>query len=141
MNINTAKKELNHYIDDLIRENGRRTIDGYSLQVEDLNWIDIQKFVGHLIRVDSYQKEGFEWLMDSDNREIFAHIISTQLLRLDSIVGFSASEMTSEALKFYQKRMQHLIDERIEEVEQEDHETRKIEQLLNRNFINANLHA
>lgn len=114
---------LNKYVDNIIREHHTYQDNEYFLDASTLCPSDKQEFVAEIIRHDSYENCGFEFLIEDKNREEIAALFSEYLLSLSDTRhiykdGFM-SALKQSADKYYQIRMQYLVDERIRGVQSE----------------------
>lgn len=108
-------KDLINYIDCLIEWVG----DGKKLSITDLSWGDKKHFIAHIIKFKISEGEGWDWLMDSNNREQILSKFCDYLLafgdeeREEYLEDF-VQELINSATTELNELMQHLINVRIE---------------------------
>jgi hypothetical protein len=117
-------KTLFNFIHSLIRENKTATIDGYYLDVNDLHDSDKENFAAHLIEFNSFQKEGWDFLFEDSFREELASTLSDCILsygdQRESLKDALFNGLKQSSMKFYQQKMQELIDDCLDDVYRED---------------------
>lgn len=117
-------QSLNHFVDSIIRENKIHDRDGYKLDIDNLSNSDKEDFAAHLIEYDSFNKEGWYFLLEDVYREELASIFASYILsygnQKEILKDGLLEGLKKSAIKAYQERMQTLINERIKYVYQDD---------------------
>jgi hypothetical protein len=119
-----STQTLFNYVDSLIRENKTSDCDGYYLDVDDLHDSDKEDFAAHLIEFNSFNKEGWDFLLDDVYREELASTFSSYILsygeKKEDLKDAFLNGLKQSAIKVYRNQMQNLIDDRIGDVYHED---------------------
>lgn len=107
-------KELIYYVNGLIEFEGKRTPEGYELDISSLSESDLIKFSAHLIQKKSKEQEGWDWLMDSSIREEMANHMAEAFLsygdKKEEILKKFNEDLIKTSIHEFKEEMQGIVD-------------------------------
>ena len=116
--MNTIYQRLVNHIDSIIREEAKQTSEGYYLEFEELPELEQQEIVALFLEYDD--RDMFSIYENEKSDDIVSSLLTMLKNGTREASEDFAECVRSNVVKYYSKRAQEMIDDRLGWVEQED---------------------